>query len=153
MTDNLDLLLDSTLDDLEDLPSFQPFPVGAHKVLASFGMKDINGKSAVTLDFTLIETLELADASITPELEDGTPNPNFPKAGDTSNAMFILDNEYGRGNLKKCALPFGAALELSSVREIIEGVKEVECILLSGLRKDKNDPDKFYLDVKEIQVV
>ena len=141
----LDNLLDSTLDDLEDLPSFQPFPVGAHKVLASFGMKDINGKSAVTLDFVLIETLELSDASVAEE--------DFPKAGDTANTMFMLDNEYGRGNLKKCAMPFGAALELSSIRDIVEGVKDVECILLSGLRKDKNDPDKFYLDVKEIQVV
>ena len=145
MSNELDLLLDSTLDDLEDLPSFQPFPIGAHRVLASFGLKDINGNQAATLDFTLIETIELADASVTEE--------NFPKAGDTSNTMFMLNNEFGRGNLKKCAMPFGQALELSSIREIIEGVKEVECIVMTGLRKDKNDPDKFYLDVKEIQVV
>lgn len=141
----LDNLLDSTLDDLEDLPSFKPFPIGAHKVLASFGTKDINGKPAVTLDFTLIETLELSDASV-----DAA---DFPKAGDTSNTMFMLDNEYGRGNLKKAAMPFGAALELSTIRDIVEGVKEIECIILTGLRKDKNDPDKFYLDVKEIQIV
>ena len=142
---NMNDLLDITLDDLEDLPSFQPFPVGAHKVSASFGMKDIKGKQAVTLDFTLIETIELADTTVDAD--------DFPKAGDTSNTMFMLDNEYGRGNLKKCALPFGAALELSSIRDIIEGVKEVECIVLTGLRKDKTDPDKFYLDVKEIQVL
>ena len=154
---DLNDLLDATLDDLEDLPSFQPFPVGAHKVLASFDTKEINGKQAVSLDFKLVEVLELADASITEEIENAAgdliPNPKFPKAGDSAGTMFMLDNEYGRGNLKKCATPFGEALELSTIREIIEGVKEVECIVLTGLRKDKNDPDKFYLDVKEIQVV
>lgn len=142
---DLDNLLDSTLDDLEDLPSFTPFPIGAHKVLASFEPKEINGKSAIELSFKLLETLELADASVS---ED-----DYPKAGDTSNTMFMLDNEFGRGNLKKCAMPFGVALELSTIRDIIEGVKEVECIILTGLRVDKNDPDKKYLQVKEIQVV
>jgi len=141
----LDQLLDSTLDDLEDLPSFTPFPIGAHKVLATFELKEINGKNAVELNFKLLETLELADASVDFD--------TYPKAGDTSNTMFMLDNEFGRGNLKKCAMPFGAALGFATTREIIEGVKEVECIILTGLRTDKNDPDKQYLQVKEIQIV
>lgn len=135
-------LLDATLDDLDDLPSFTPFPPGAHKVTATFEEKNINGKEAIELNFTMLETLELAD-----------PQDEPPKAGDTSNTMFMLDNEFGRGNLKKCAMPFGEALGLSTIRDIVEGVKDVECLIVTSIRQDKNDADKKYLSVKEIQVV
>jgi len=139
---NLDSLLDATLDDLADLPEFKPFPVGAHRVLASFATKEINGKAAVELVFKYQEAVELAD------LQDAEP-----KAGDTSGTVFMLDNEYGQGNLKKCALPFGAALGFSTIREIVEGVQDVECVVITSLRKDKTDPDKVYLVVKEIEVI
>ena len=138
----LDSLLDATLDDLEDLPSFQPFSPGAHKVTASFEEKEINGKAAIELNFIMLETLELAD-----------PQSAVPKPGDVSNTMFMLDNEFGRGNLKKCATPFGEALNLSTLREIVEGVKEVECVIITSVRTDKKDPDRKYLNVKEIQVL
>lgn len=139
--DGLDNLLDATLDDLEDLPEFTPFKPGAHRVTATFEEKEINDKQSVELSFVLIETLELAD----PQLEKDAP-------GHTSSIAFMLDNEYGRGNLKKCAIPFGEALGLTTIRQIVEGVKEVECLILTTVRKDKTDPDRFYLNVKEIQV-
>jgi hypothetical protein len=138
----LDSLLDATLDDLEDLPSFKPFPPGVHRVLASFEQKEINGKPAIELNLVMQETVELASS------ED-----EEPKQGDSCNTMFMLDNEFGRGNLKKCATPFGEALGFSSLRDIVEGVKDVECIAVTAVRKDKNDPDRLYLQVKEIQVV
>jgi len=142
MTDSVLDLLDAKLDDLADLPEFKPFAAGVHKVLATFGTKEINSSTVVTLDFVYMECIELADA-----------NEAEPKAGDTANTMFMLDNEFGQGNLKKCALPFCAALELTTIREVIEGVKDVECIIISSIRKDKTDPDKKYLQVKEIDVV
>ena len=142
---DLDSLLDSTLDDLEDLPSFRPFAAGAHKCTATFEQKEINGKPAIELKFKLIESLEMVDENL--EEKD------MPKAGDESNTMFMLDNEFGRGNLKKCATPFAEALNLSSIRDVVEQVKEVECVIISSIRVDKNDPDKQYLNVKELQVV
>ncbi len=138
---DLDTLLDATLDDLEDLPSFTPFPPGAHRVLATFEQKDINGKPAIELAFKLIETIELENE-----------NNVRPKEGDTSNTMFMLDNEYGRGNLKKCGTPFAEALELKSIRDVIDQVTDVECIIMTSIRQDKNDPDKKYLQVKEIGI-
>jgi hypothetical protein len=139
--DQMSDLLDANLDDLEDLPEFKPFQPGAHKVVASFEEKTINDQQAVELSFKLIETLELSD----PQAEVDAP-------GMECSMAFFLENEFARGNLKKCALPFGAALGLGTIREIVEGVKEVECLILTTLRKDKNDPDRFYLNVKEIQV-
>ncbi len=138
----LDALLDVTLDDLADLPSFEPYAPGAHRVLATFSTKEINGKNAVELSFKMLECMELVNE-----------NDEAPKEGDESNTMFMLDNEFGQGNLKKCAVPFAAALNISTIREVVEQVKDVECLIVTSLRKDKNDPDKKYLQVKEIQVV
>lgn len=139
---NLDQLLDATLDDLDDLPEFKAFPAGAHKCLATFGTKEINGKPAATLDFKYVEAIELAD-----------PQSVEPKAGDSCNAMFLLDNEYGQGNFKKAAKPFTELVGSTSLRAIVEGVKDVEVILISSLRADKNDADKQYLVIKEIEVI
>ena len=141
MTDAMNDLLDATLDDLEDLPEFKPFNPGAHKVSATFSQKEINGKQAIELSLTLIETMELAD----PQQEPDAP-------GTSCSTAYMLDNEYGRGNLKKCAAPFGEALGFATIREIVEGVKDVECLVLTTIRKDKNDPDRHYLNIKEIHV-
>jgi hypothetical protein len=141
---DLDNLLDATLDDLEDLPEFKPFAAGAHSVKASFEGKDVGGKSCIELSFVMIEVLELADPA--------TPEKDIPKEGDQSSTLFFLDNEYGRGNLKKCAAPFAEALNLTSIRDVVEQVKDVECALISTITTDKHDVTKQYLNVKEIQV-
>lgn len=142
MSDIMNALLDATLDDIADLPEFKNYPIGAHKVLATFATKNIGGKDAIELSFKYQECMGLADE-----------NDAAPAAGDTCSTMFMLDNEYGQGNFKKCAKPFAEALGFGTLRDIIEGVKDVECIILTGLRADKNDKEKFYLQVKEIQVV
>lgn len=147
---DLDNLLDVTLDDLEDLPTFTPFPVGSHRVMATFESKDMGGKLAIELSFTMIETLEYAVEPV--EGEDGKLI-GATKEGDTSNTLFFMANEFGSGNFKKCAKPFAAAMGFTTTREIVENVKQVECVIITALKQDKRDPEKFYLDVKEIAVV
>lgn len=139
----IDDLLDTTLDDLEDLPEFKPFPPGAHKVLATFVQEKINDSDAIKLDLKIMETIELVNP------DEDEP----PKEGDESGTIFLLDNEYGRGNLKRLSAPFKDAMGLTTIRSVIEEVKNIECIVITGIRKDKNDPDKKYLDVKEISVI
>ena len=135
-------LLDLELDDLEDLPEFKPFKAGAHRTKVTFEQKEINDKVAVELSLVLVETLELSD-----------PQEEMDQPGHTCSTAFYLDNEFARGALKKCAIPLGVALGLSTIRDIVDNVKDVECIVLTKVRKDKNDPDKLYLDIKELQVV
>lgn len=139
-----DDLLDTTLDDLEDAPEFKPYPPGAHRVTASFDLKEISGKQTPELSFKYLELLELSD-----------PQDETPKEGDTANTIFMMDNEFGVGSFKRCSLPFGEALGLKTGREIIEGVKDVECVILTGIRYAKDDKKKEtpYLTVKQIDVV
>ena len=143
-------LLDGTLDDIDDLPEFKPFPAGAHRCRATFSLKDgipNHEGSHPELELTLIETLEFADP------QAGEPENNPPKAGDKCSSLFFLDNEFGAGMFKKMAKPFGAALGLNSNRDIVEQVTDIEVIVITSLKEDKKDPDKKYLNIKEIEVV
>ena len=142
-TTSIDDLLDCTLDDLEDLPEFKPFPVGAHKVLITLELKTINNKQCVELDMRAVETLELVK-----------PAEDEPiKEGDSTSTAYFMDNEFGRGALKKVSIPLAEALGTGTIRELIDACKDVECIVITTLRKDKNDPDKFYTNIKELSVV
>ena len=139
---DLDTLLDATLDDLEDLPEYKTYPPGAHKVTATLEAKEINNKPAIELSFKYLEAIELEGSDAV-----------SPSAGDESSTLFFLDNEYGRGNLKNALTAFHDFAGGGTNREIVEAVKDVECVILTSYGKNKNDPDKPYLNVKEIQVV
>lgn len=141
---DLDALLDATLDDLEDLPTFKAFPVGTHRATVTLATKDINGKLAVTADFKYIEAVELAEADAV-----------SPKVGDMSNTMFMMANEYGQGNFKKMAsaLAEGLGLQGNTNREIIEAVTDVEVLITTSLRPNTKDADAPFLNVKDIAVI
>ena len=141
-TADIDDLLDSTLDDLEDLPSFEVFAAGAHKVLATLDFKTVNDKTVIELEVEMIETVELAN-----------PSDKQPAQGDKCSTIFMLDNEFGRGNLKLIATPLAEALGTSSVRDTVEETNSLECMIVSSIRTDKKDKDKKYLNIKEIAVV
>ena len=140
---NMDSLLDGTLDDIADLPEFKNFEAGAHRVTASWSLKEItNHGMCPEVKFTLQETMEKADE----QAASGA-------AGDECSALFMLDNEFGAGKFKATIAPFAAALGLSQPRAIIEAAQGVDCVIITGLRADKKNPDKVYLEIKDIEVV
>lgn len=143
---NIDSLLDSTLDDIADLPEFKNFPPGAHKALATLSIKEINKNTAVELAFKYIEPVQL---------DEGVDEADTPKEGDSCSTMFMMNNEFGQGAFKACAAPLAEGLGIlgSSNRDIIEAVTDVEVLIVTSLRADKNDKTKFYMKVNEIGVV
>lgn len=146
MSDNFDIdsILDSELDDLQDLPAFEVFPAGAHRVTVSLDLKKIGDKQMVEALFVYKEPVELADAEATP-----------PKAGDKCSTLFDLGNEFGQGAFKKFAAPIGAAQGLTKNREILEQTKNFEVVIISKVRVQKGKDgaeDKKYLQVNEVIV-
>ncbi len=140
----IDSLLDSTLDDLEDLPEFKPFAAGAHRVSLSLSMKEVNDINCVEVALKMIENLELADPN--------TEEKDIPKPGDEASCLFMLNNEFGIGKLKKVLAALADTIGSRNNREIIEGAQGIECVIITSVRVDKNDPDKKYLNIKELQV-
>ena len=148
MSNELDDLLDSTLDDLADLPSFTPFHPGAHTCTVTMEAKKVTERSAVEMTFTHVESAELAADQLD---QDGNPRVP-PVPGDTCNSLFFMDTEFGQGKFKETAAIFAEALDIQgTLRDIIEGVTDVQVMLINGIRiaKDKRE----YLDVKELGVV
>lgn len=141
-TIDIDTLLDSDLDDLADLPSFAPFTPGIHQCKLTLALKEISGKAAIEAAFTYIATQEAVD-----------PEAELPKEGDGCNLLFFLNNDVGQGKWKEFGKPLKAHFGVTSSRDVIDSCQDVEVMIVSGLRKNKEDPDKPYFDVKKIQVI
>jgi hypothetical protein len=139
---DIDNLLDATLDDIADLPEFKPYPAGVHRVLVTFETKEVNKEFCIEVNCKLIETIEL------PELGEEAPEP-----GATANVLCMMSNEFSAGKFKKMAKPIGEALGTRSLREIVEQTKDLECIILTSIRVDKEDKDKKYMNIQDLQVV
>lgn len=135
-------LMDMTLDDLEDLPEFAVFPAGAHRALVTLEKKDVGSKPAIEMSMKLVEHLELAN----PAADEPLPE------GSVSNTLFFLDNEFGRGKLKKICAVLGASLGTGNIGEIIEQTVDLDCAVITAVQVDKKDPDKKYCNVKELTV-
>lgn len=133
MTDQTLDLLDATLDDLADLPSNEPFPVGAHaaKMFLSFPKIEAGKppKSMVICKFVYSEALELTD-----------PTAVAPNPGDESTLFFNLKkkdgtaNTYGQGQLKMVlAVLHEMGIQGATNRETIELAKAgVDVVIVTG---------------------
>jgi hypothetical protein len=140
-TTNLDSILDMQLDDIADLPEFKVFPAGAHRVTIKFDKKEINKHPAMELKLKLIETVEIVD-----------PSEIAPAAGTESSVAFMLDNEFGVGKFKEVLKPLAAHLGLSQVSEIIEQSADMECLVVTKIRTNK-EKTQNYLDIVSLQVM
>ena len=138
---DIDSLLDVSLDDIADLPEFMVFPAGAHRCTIAFEKKMIGTHPAVELKLTALETVELTDPSETP-LEAGTE----------SSVAYMLDNEFGQGNMKKVMKPLAEHFGITQVSQLMEAAKGTECLVVTKKRQNK-DKTATYLDVVSIQVI
>jgi hypothetical protein len=140
--DQMDALLDGTLDDLADIPEIRVYPEGVHKVKMGWALnhtipnvfiekgKESSGlKKFVQFKATAIETVELPAGSTETPLEAGQP---FQQ-------LFDLTNEYAQGNfkaiMKALAAHYGAG---KTNRQLLADSEGAEVLLVIKHRKDKN---------------
>jgi hypothetical protein len=142
---NIDSLLDSTLDDLADLPEFKVFPAGAYNATITLEVKKMGENLGVEMKVLNQETVELSD-----------PTEEAPKPTATTSVSFMLNNEYGQGALKNVLKSLAQGLGLpegTSNREIMELSKGTACLVVLTTRKDKNDATKTYQGLKSVTVL
>lgn len=139
---SVDDLFNASIDDLADLPSFETPPAGSYILSVTTDVKTINDKQCVEASITVVETVELKDSAATP-VADGT---KFSQ-------LFMLDNEFGVGNLKKFLKPFADHFGTSNIGQLVrDEVKDITISALVKTRADKNDPDKVYGSLTNISV-
>ena len=138
----MDSLLDSTLDDLADLPEFKVFPPGAHKVtIVSMEPKKIGEHPAWEVRFKLVEHMELTNPEEQPML-----------AGSECSVSYMMDNEFGQGAFKDLCKPLAAHTGIGSMRDLKDAVKGTEVMIVTKQRQNK-DKTATYLDVKKLEVI
>lgn len=129
---DIDSLLDGTLDDLADMPSFKPFAAGMHKVLLKMEIKKIGEHRAVEVGMKMIETLEQSDTAA---------EPTAP-GDETSVLMFLTHSsiqavELGQGQFKEIMKAAAEKFGPKSNRELIADCNGSEAVVVTGLRDDK----------------
>ena len=136
---NLDSILDSSIDDLADLPEFQVYPNGSHKVIVSFESKEVNKHPCVEMKMKAVETIELANPASDTPLEPGTE----------SSVLFMLDNEFGQGKFKTIMKTFAEATGTQKIYEAMEAAQGMEVTVICKVRQNK-DKTQSYTDVTKV---
>jgi len=139
---NIDSLLAMSLDDLPDLPEFKVYPAGAHRVTMKFEKKQIGTHPAVEAKFTMIATEELTDPAKDQPVDAGTE----------SSVAYMLDNEFGLGNFKELMKPLAAHFGLSSIPEIMEAAANLEVVIVTKTRQNK-EKTQTYLEITQLIVI
>ncbi len=141
MSLDLDSILDSSIDDLADLPEFAVFPNGVHRVIINFEQKEVNKHPSIELQMKAIETVELANpAADTPLV-----------AGAESSVLFMLDNEFGQGKFKTIVKTLATALGTSTIKDTVESAAGMEVQVVCKVRQNK-DKTQSYTDVTKVIV-
>jgi hypothetical protein len=146
-TQAVEFNLDSSLDDIADLPGFATPPTGVYKVLLAKGMeqKVVADHPAIDMPMTIQEVLEVKPEALNPGEE-------LPKIGDIASTVFMLDNDTGKGKLKEVLKPISAAVGETTVRAILEKTKGLELIVVMKRIQDKKDKDKYYSNIVKLEV-
>jgi len=156
---SMDDLLDGTLDDLNDVPTFEPFRIGAHKAKINWKVTTVasNGHQipSIQLNATLIEHMELTNPEDKPQ-----------EAGAGTNVLFMLKkveddklvrNELSEGQWKEilASLRTGLGLpEATTNREVMAASENLEIMLVSDIRKvTKDGATKEYSVFKSVTVI
>lgn len=139
---DIDSLLDGTLDDIADMPEFKPFAAGAHVCTLKVEQKKIGDAPAFEVTLTVVETQELAN----PEKDTA------PKAGDSTNVLYMMNNELGQGSFKKLLAAAAESFGPKKNRELIDDLQGAEALVVTKVRMNK-DKTKSYTDIVSLQIV
>ena len=127
-------LMDKTLDDLADLPSFKPFPAGAHVAILTWERKEINSKPSIIANFKYVENVELTD-----------PTAKVPAEGDTAQVAFILKNNDGQrneiseGQWKKMCTELQPDFGGDSIGEIMQNSQNGKVLIVTKVKENKQN--------------
>jgi len=143
---NMASLLEGTLEDLADAPSFEPFKPGAHLITIQSwegldGKLKISNHPAIKINLRLDETKELND-----------PNDTAQAPGSETGIVFMMDNEYGQGSLKKILAALSSHFGSKTNGETFEASTGAQCLAITDLQSNK-EKTKFYTNIKEISVI
>ena len=135
------------ITDLEELPSFDPWPNGAHVATVEFNKTVFKNSEGVDVPAL---SMELTYAS-TEQLEDTSAEVKLPNAGDTYSFLYQIQNEFGQVALRKVLEPLAEATGVTKTAALMEHVRGFTVLVVTKQRLDKKN-DVMRMNVADIQV-
>ena len=135
--------------DLEELPSFDPWPNGAHVATIEFNKtifenSDKQKVPAIRMVLTYVSTEQLEDAAAAEEVK-------LPNAEDTYSFLYQIQNEFGQGALRKLLEPLAEATGITKTTELMEHVRGFTVLVVTKQRYDKKN-DVQRMNITDIQL-
>ena len=149
MADVKDFMLtdDMTLDEIEDLPSFECWPSGMYNIVLNDGVLEetINEHPTFKIPMTLQEIVGIPDEAVKDEEK--------PKPGAELELLFMRDNKFGAGGYKAFMAPISKKFGVTKVSEMNAAAKGVQLtIVLLKREGTKENKGKFYPKVMDSMV-
>jgi len=140
----LQSILAKPLDEVADLPEFITPPPGSYRLMITeVTSKEIGDKPAISVTYTVLATLELAD-------KEDVPVPAGSLCGE---AFFFGDPEKIDKTLSVIKLRYGAlaeALAVTDVLSLLEKLEGIEITATIGNRADAHDKTKLYASYRNV---
>lgn len=146
--DNIDDLLNASMDDLEDLPPQGVPPSGHYNLTVTFAVEKIGDdeKDVVTASYVVDAINELKDEDERSEVAVGQQFKEFfhltKKNGEK--------NTFGIGTLKQRLAPHAERFGTKNIGELINNVKQVAITATVQRRVNKKNEDQFNMQMKDI---
>lgn len=143
-------LLGAQMEEIDDLPPVGVPPSGHYDFSLTVTLEDNKAKTGQYFKWAYEVTgiNEVANAEEASEVKVGTkfmdPLSPFKKTGEPS--------DYGIGKLKMLAAPFAAHFGESVLGEVLQKIKEVQISAELVRRADRNDPEQFRFDLKNVVI-
>lgn len=146
--EDIDALLDASMDDLDDLPPVGVPPSGHYNLTVSFGIEEIGDdkKQVVTASYIVDAINELKDPEDASEVAVGQQFKEFfhmTKKDGTKNA-------FGIGTLKARLKPHAERFGTDSIRQLVNDVKQVAITASIKRTVNKKNEDQFNMQMKDI---
>lgn len=147
MNNEIDALLDGTLDDLADMPTFKvPLPGTYMASIVSFEVKDVNGVKCPEIKLNFRELLEAADGV----REEALAEQTLPLEASQLFTFYTKEgkpNEMGQGQFKECCGSLKEATGAEKNSEIMAASKGMDVAVTIKTRADKTDKDRLYMTI------
>jgi len=147
----LDTLLEEDLTTIADLPTYEVPPNGFYKLLIKgveekmVTLKDGKGDApTININYVVKEAVEVSDPS---ESDKVKPDMEFGEG-----YMFFNNPEMTKSALKTTFADVAVRFGCKTLKDILEKLPGLEIYALVKQRKDKNDPDKVYAQIRNVKV-
>lgn len=149
--DNIDALLDASMDDLDDLPPTGVPPSGHYNLTTTFSIETIGdeNKEVIMAKYIVDAVNELKDPDEASEIQPKQEFAEFFHITKKDGSP----NTFGIGKLKQRLSPYVDRVGSKNIRELIAGVNDFHIAATLKRTQNKKNEDQYNVDIKDVVIL